>query len=257
MTVNNKGPSRLCLWGPSSAGKTALLAQLFLAAPPPESAWEVLPAAEAQEFVESTRQRLRLENRFPAATLAGGSQQLALHFRHRVTSEIATLTLEDRAGVDSEKFVPISQALSKAHGLVLLLDPTFEPARLEAYLRRTLERLSYARGVQAGRDPRPIAVCLSKADLEIKTPEDFANATNEPEDFVRRWLDPRCLAPLPAYCERFKLFPVSGVGVRMRWGALEPVVFVDESGVERLCPHATPVNLLAPFSWVLGELGVG
>jgi hypothetical protein len=257
MKRNASEPIQLCLWGPTAAGKTALLAQLFLAPAPADGAWEVLPAAEAQNFVESTRQRMRQENRFPGVTEVGESQHLSLYFRRRGTNSMAKLTLDDHPGEYSRKFEPIGDALAAAEGLVLLLDPTFEPALLEGYLRRTLERLSFARGELSGRDPRPIAVCLSKADLRIRTPDDLAGALEEPEAFVRRWLDPRHLAPLPTYCERFRLFPVSAIGVRLRWGAVEPVVFVDESGEDRLCPHAAPVNLLAPFTWVLDQLSEG
>ncbi len=247
-------PRQICLWGPVSAGKTALLAQLVHAAPLATDSWEVLPAAEAQDFVESTRHRMREQNRFPAATTAGGGLALAFHFRHRRLGSTATLAVEDRAGDDSQAFTPLGETITRAEGLVMLLDSTYEPAVLEGFLLRTLERLSYARGAHSGRDPRPIAVCLSKADLYIQTPDDLASASAEPDAFVRRRLDERCLAPLATYCERFQLFPVSAIGLRLRWGAIEPVVFVDESGTERLCPHTTPLNLLAPFTWVLDQL---
>ncbi len=256
MSQAEPAPRQLALWGPSSAGKTALLAQLFHAVPP-DSDWEVLPAAEAQIFVERTRNSLRRENRFPGATAPGGFEPLRLHFRHRRSGLTATVSVEDRAGVDFEDFAPIGPALAQAEGLVMLLDPQNEAALLESFLRRTLERLSHVRSVTADRDPRPIAVCLTKADLRIRTPEDLALAVLEPETFVRRWLDPRCLAPLGTYCERFRLFPISAIGVRLRWGAVEPVVFVDEQGRERLCLHASPVNLLAPFAWVLEQLSGG
>jgi hypothetical protein len=247
---------RLCLWGPSSAGKTALLAQLFHLGTQAGTAWEVLPAAGAQDFVETTRQRMREENRFPGATAAGSLsvKELGYHFRHRTRDVVACLTVEDRAGVDSEQYEPISQTLIDADGLVLVLDATHEPARLESFLSRTLERLSHARGQPPRRDPRPIAVCLAKADLWIRTAEELTSATQEPGAFVRRWLDGRCLAPLGTYCERFELFPLSAIGVRLRWGAVEPTVFVDEKGEERLCPRGRPVNLLEPFAWVLDRL---
>lgn len=247
---------RLCLWGPSSAGKTALLAQLFHLGTQAGTDWEALPAAGAQDFVETTRQRMREENRFPGATAPGSLsvKELGYHFRHRTRDAVACLTVEDRAGVDWEQYVPIGQALIEADGLVLVLDATHEPARLEGFLSRTLQRLSHARGQSPRRDSRPIAVCLSKADLWIRTAEELASARREPGPFVRRWLDPRCLVPLDTYCERFELFPVSAVGVRLRWGAVEPTVFVDEKGEERFCPRGRPVNLLEPFAWVLDRL---
>jgi double-GTPase-like protein len=246
----------LCLWGPSSVGKTALLAQLFHFGNRAGTDWEVLPAAAAQEFVETTRQRMREENRFPLATGATSHSVHALgyYFRHRTRDVVASLVVEDRAGAQWEAYDPIAEQLRAAQGLVLLLDATFEPARLEGYLARTLQRLAHSRGDATRRDPRPIAVCLSKADLWIRTPEELISAMAEPDAFVRRWLDGRCLASLATYCERFCLFPVSAIGVRLRWGAVEPTVFVDEHGVDRLCPHTRPVNLLEPFAWVLDQL---
>jgi len=247
---------RLCLWGPSSAGKTALLAQLFHLGTQSGTDWEVLPGARAQDFVEATRQRMREENRFPLATerVSHAVKDLEYHFRHRTRSDVASLTVEDRAGADYEDYVPIGQTLVDADGLVLVLDATYEPARLEGFLSRTLQRLSHARTESPRRDPRPIAVCLSKADLWIHTAEELASATREPGAFVRRWLDERCLAPLDTYCEQSQLFPVSAIGVRLRWGAVEPTMFVDEKGEDRFCPRGRPVNLLEPFAWVLDQL---
>lgn len=243
---------RLCLWGPSAAGKTALLAQLYQAGAVGDETWEVLATAEALPFVDRMRQTMSLDNRFPAATVPGDVTRLGYHFRHRTNHATATLVLEDRAGADSEGFDAVADELAAADGLILLLDRQQDPARLEALLRRTLERLQVRRALE--RDPRPIAVCLSKADRFIASAEDLARAQQSPEDFVRGLLPPRVLAALATYCGCFRLFPLSAIGVRLEWGAVLPVVFLDEEGAPRLVARGEPVHLLAPFTWVLDQL---
>jgi hypothetical protein len=104
------------------------------------------------------------------------------------------------------------------------------------------------------KDERPIAVCLSKADTLIRTPADFRRAIEWPDDFVREHLDPGLVRPLERLCANYRLFPISAAGVRLRYGAIEPVVFLDENLEPRICPGGRPFNLMAPFTWLLQQL---
>jgi hypothetical protein len=100
-------------------------------------------------------------------------------------------------------------------------------------------------------DERPLAVCLSKADLLMESPEDLRLALEEPDRFVRPRLSRQILAVLDQFHADYRLFPVSAVGVRLRWGVVEPAVFYDEALSPRIYPGAEPVHLVTPFAWLL------
>jgi len=250
---------RLALWGPAAAGKTALVANLFLDANDPQ--WAVFPAGQSLEFVDKLRNRMKLSNQFPAATRVGDPQGIEYYFEHKPTGIVASLQLEDRAGVESENLqdeatsgaVSLRQRLGTADGLVVLFDPTKEPHRLESLVSRSFELLHVASGRKAGKDPRPIAVCVSKADLLIEHPEDFRKALESPDEFVREHVA-SIVNAIDRYCSNYRLFPVSAAGVRMRLGIIEPVVFMDELLEPRICPGGVPFNLMAPFTWLLNQL---
>lgn len=250
---------RLALWGPAAAGKTALVANLFLDAHDPD--WAVFPAQQSLEFVDSLRGRMKLGNQFPAATRVGEPQGIEYYFEHRASGIIASLQLEDRAGTESEALeaenlggkTSLKNRLGVADGLVVLFDPTKEPQHLESLVSRTFELLHVASGRKAGRDPRPIAVCVSKADLLIEHPDDFRKALDSPDEFVRERVA-SVVGAIDRYCSNYRLFPLSAAGVRLRFGSIEPVVFIDEALEPRICPGGTPFNLMAPFTWLLNQL---
>jgi len=256
----------LALWGPSSAGKTVLLAQLYDQAVQQPSGWKIWSTEKAQAFVDTMRRRIRMENIFPVATAIGATEPLRFTFEKEAADGAprirAHLDLEDRAGVRYEELDEEAlQALTGADGVILLFDPQRDGAALDFEVRRTLDRLQVLRqGAVSGggADPRPMAFCLSKADLLIKTPEDLARATAEPDAFVRERLlaerAPDLLPFLDLHCERYRFFPISAVGLRLSWGAVEPVVFYDESLTSRILPGGRSFNLLEPFTWVLGQL---
>jgi hypothetical protein len=72
-----------------------------------------------------------------------------------------------------------------------------------------------------------------------------------PDDFVRRHLDRNLVASFEKYYADVRLFPTSAIGVRLRWGVVEPAVFYDESFAPRIHPGARPIHLLSPFTWLL------
>jgi hypothetical protein len=242
----------LALWGPSAAGKTALLAQLF---DRPHGDWDIFPTPECLPFIERMQPIVQSNNLFPPATTVGDHERIVYLFRHKKTRATATLHVEDRAGKESEEMNEESQRrLSSADGLVLLFDPLRDRQKLRSEVQVTLQRLHVISGRGAEKDPRPIAVCLSKADLMIHGPDDLRRAHEDPEGFVRDRMEPGLAEWIERFCSNFRLFPVSAAGVRVRRGVVEPVVFYDELLRFRIGQGGTPVNLVEPFLWVFQEV---
>jgi hypothetical protein len=104
------------------------------------------------------------------------------------------------------------------------------------------------------KEERPIAVCVSKADVLVETAEDLHRAIDTPHEFVRERLPVALVRPLDRYCTNYRLFPVSAAGMRLRCGLIEPTVFLDEGLEPRICPGSRPFNLMAPFSWILAQV---
>ncbi|HEV7506935.1 MAG TPA: hypothetical protein VGS07_18740 [Thermoanaerobaculia bacterium] len=247
----------LALWGPSAAGKTALLAQLFLL-PDAGRDWEIFPTKSSLPFIEQMQSRLQAENLFPKANVVGAVEKLLYHFVNRTAGTRALLQVEDRAGKDSEEMnEEWQQLLNAADGVVLLFDPMRERATLRDEVIRTLRRLHVASQREGEKDPRPIAVCLSKADLLIRRPEDSLRARREPDAFVRERMVPELAGWIDQYCAKYRLFPVSAAGIRVRRGVVEPVVFYDEGLQLRIGQGGEPFNLLEPFLWIFNQLEGG
>ncbi len=246
-------PTRLALWGPSAAGKTVLLAQLYFELDAEVTDWEIYPTQSSLAFIQQMRSKMRSNNAFPAPTMA--REQISYTFRHRQTGAEASLVVDDRPGGEFEKLeADIQQRLAEAEGLVLLFDPLRPPARLEQEIWRTLEGVYLARGESSTKDSRPIAVCISKADVLIKSPADFRRARREMEEFVRERVNPILIKLLDRFCDHYRLFPVSAAGVDLHHGSIERVVFYDENLTPRICSGGQAFNLMAPFAWLLEEL---
>ncbi len=261
-TSASSGPKtvQLALWGPSAAGKTALLAKLFLDAN--DDQWEVFPTEQSLKFIHSMRGRMKTSNQFPNATKAGQPEGIEYLFRNRGNGVIASLQLEDRAGLESEDLedearggsVSLRRRLGAADGLVVLIDPTSDQTVLESRVSHAFDLLHVASGRGAEKDPRPIAVCVSKADLLIEQPDDFRKALECPDEFVRERVSPVLVNAIDRLCSNYRFFPLSAAGVRLRLGIIEPVVFIDEALEPRICPGGVPFNLMAPFTWLLNQL---
>lgn len=251
----------VALWGPSAAGKTALLAQLHLKTDQGSAGdflanWDSYPGDFATGiFFDQMRQRLTLENRFPAATSEADRQPLRYTFVERATGWKATLHLEDRAGIHSEKLeTEMRQRLAAADGLVLLFDPLRPAGRLRTELLRTLEALQLGRGEP---DSRPIAFCLSKADALIHTAADWRLAREAPQDFVERYLElheSQVLPSLKQYCANLRCFPIAAAEMDVVEGVPESRIFFDEAMEPRLVPGGTCLHLRSPFVWIFEEL---
>ena len=245
----------MAVWGPSAAGKTAYLAQLFIEGG--GDGWSILPTEDCQDFIETMRERILQENHFPEATSYAHSEKVVYRFHEAARDFEAWVHLEDRAGVHSEDLDEAGrQRLSAAEALLLLFDPSRDKSRLEGEVRKSLDRLHVTRGKEAV-DPRPIAICLSKADLRIRSAEDWRQAREEPEAFVKGQLSKDLLEVVRRRCSNVRYFPVSAVSLKSRWGAVEPLAFFDESLQPRLVratDGTSTLNLLDPFVWLFSEL---
>lgn len=246
----------IALWGPAAAGKTVLLARLYESGAS-SSGWRIFPTPESHDFGKKMRQLVRLNNRFPTATPTSLTERLVYRFHRPDTAARANLVLEDRAGGLSEQLDDHARRrLSSAHGLVLLFDPQRDATRFQVEIEQTLDEVHIARGGEKLQDDRPIAVCISKADLLIGSADDARFAASEPDQFVRQRVKgvDRLVAALDRFCTNYRLFPVSAAGLRLRWGAIEPTVFYDENLDLRIRGESPPFNLVAPFGWVLDQL---
>jgi hypothetical protein len=104
------------------------------------------------------------------------------------------------------------------------------------------------------RDARPVAVCLSKADQKIATPEDLDRARHAPKAFVLEKISGEILQWVGRFCSTFEMFPISSLGVRVRHGVVEPMLFYDEKGTARIASGCEPLNLIEPFAWLFSKL---
>ena len=253
--AREKEPTRLMLWGPSGSGKTVFLGQIYwqLSGAGRED-WVVFPGETGLDFLELMRDTLYSRNAFPPATPPGTSLNILCHLIHRQTGERVTLDLEDRAGADYEGLhQEVQTRLLAANGIILLLDPRRQDDRVFNEVTHTFERLQLAAGRVGEPDPRPVAVCVTKADELIETPDDVRLALTDPAGFAAPQIDQRLLDYLATRFTRVALFPVSAAGVRMRFGAIEPVVFYDETLRPRInCGQ--PFNLFAPIDWLIRQV---
>lgn len=249
-------PLDIVLWGPTAAGKTMMLARLYLQSVEFDSPWDILPTPESSQFIADMRNAINRDNLFPQGTPLGHSEQVVYLFRNRQSGATATLSMVDRAGSHyMELAKPVQEHLAQADGLLLLFDPSREKETLKREVLSTLEHVYVSKGASSGaKDERPYAVCLSKADTLLKTPEDHDLARREPQQFVIDRIEADLVGWLERFCKNFQLFPVSSVGMRVSQEDLEPVVFFDEKLTQRLAPDARPLNLIEPFSWLLAQL---
>lgn len=246
---------RLALWGPPASGKTVFLAQLYLEGTDGDLPWEIFPTAESLVFGQQMRDKMRSDNLFPPAT-TGGPEGIVYRFRHRESGREACLELEDRPGAHSVDLEETHRRrLGEADGLVLVFDPLRDPATLESEIWTALERLHVASGRGAHKDERPIAVCLSKADVLIQSPLDYQQAVEEPDSFVRQRVPESLTRLLDRFCTHYRFFPVSSAGIQIRHGVVQRVVFFDEALNPRITSGGRPFNILEPFAWLLDEVG--
>ena len=254
-------PVPLSMWGPTAAGKTVLLAQLYLKTLPRDGDWEIFPTAKSLRFLEQMRATIRTGNLFPTGTaqkerarvpipqppdrrrddaVAGGAARLPLHpGRHDEAR------LHDR-GSDGPA------ALRLGSGPALR-----PPARAGDARERDLAypgSCPRRRGPGCQGQPADRGLCLQgrrpRAVAGRRAPR--PRVSGRVRARARR-SDPRAATP-GSLLRQHKLFPVSAAGVRLRYGSIEPVVFYDENLTPRLSPGGESFNLMAPFAWLLDQV---
>ena len=259
--------TRIVVWGPSSAGKTMFIAQLYLLKELYMAEWSIRFLDTSKVFIDGMRDALKSRVVFPPATVASQIEVVEYHLTHLPTGREIHLLMEDRPGAQWERLDEEGRRrLAVADGLILLFDPHRELNQLLNEVARTLEQIQGARkqvgvGEVPRLDPRPYAICLTKADEMIRRPGDLALARERPDEFVRQRLMDRgydaVLRQVEYFCCSYRLYPVSSVGVRMRWGVVEPVVFYDERMNLRPGWPTGPLNLMEPFGYLLQKIAEG
>jgi hypothetical protein len=247
---------KLVLWGPNRAGKTAFLGQLSLQLEHAgDSDWKILPGPDSVAIFSDLRGKMQFQNRFPLATVLTGERVVHCRLINRVSGEEVLVELEDRPGEDFEQQIDaVHDRLGSADGLVLLFDPTVDLGRQLLAFTEALDRMSATNPREGGRDGRPVAFCLTKADAFIHTAEDYRRALEAPEDFVRGLVDREVLLALDHHFSNVRLFPSSAAGVWAKYGGVEPAVFFDETLTPRLSRQARPLHLIDPLAWVIEQL---
>src|SRR5215469_18444454 len=116
----------IVLWGPSSSGKTALLANLYLRSALIESDWEVFPTDTSMPEIIKYSQRMEYQNEFPMGTemVEGAERDITYQFRNKKTGKQFTFETKDRAGArfQGEMDPGVLESLKSADGIVLFLD---------------------------------------------------------------------------------------------------------------------------------------
>ena len=245
------------LWGAASSGKTAYLAQLFASLDHGgDPRWTVrLPPGANRASLEDQLRSIRRDNRFPVATAAGRRDELVYRLVDSETGRGLTLAMEDRPGADYELLDPaVAQRLATADALVLLLDPNRDRARQEEEVRRAFLAIQQGR-TDPDRDPRPLAVCISKCDEYVRDLVDLDRMLADPDALLERLIGKAIADALRRDWQRYRVFPLSAAGLRLFHGAVEPSAFYDESLSLRINPQATPIHLLDPLLWVMETIG--
>jgi hypothetical protein len=246
----------ITLWGPSSAGKTALLSYLYLRSNAVERDWQVFPTDASIEQVLQQSRRILRENEFPLGTKKDSNEEreISYNFHNKSTGEVFLLETKDRAGIRAETMdTEILDSLNSSQGIVLFLDygrghreTEVIDALTQMYVRRS------AKSVE--KDGRPLAVCLSKVDQLINRPEDLKRLFEKPEQFVRDHLSEELLRWIDQYHTQVKFFPVSSVGIRLSFGSIQKSVFFDERLMLRVTSRGTPINIVEPFIWIFEQV---
>lgn len=247
---------RVALWGPSASGKTAFLALLYLRSTEfKKSGWSVYLGDQAtKDWLQQMRGTIDVQNRFPEMTATGmDGIALSYEFVNQITDRRFVLDTDDRAGRHYEVMNDsVLQSLLRAKGRLFFFDHTQEPKRRKEQILRAFEDLHHAgrSARDSDLDPTPVAICLTKADMLIRSPEDLRRAREHPQEFVLEKMEPELLSWAETFFTRIRLFPVSSVGVELFHGVVRPAVFFDEQLEARWARACEPLNLFEPFEWL-------
>lgn len=243
------------VWGPSASGKTAWLAQISLRALAVDTPWKVFITDETHGVIQREEERIEKGNVFPHATqdVGGTLDTFSYKFKHRDTGAEFAVNAIDRPGIMYEQLPQeVRDKLCDADAMILMIDHGRN--MYDSEVRKTLRQVHLDRKLGTNPDPRPVAVCLSKADELIGDGLDYQRAIETPEAFVRPRLDDELLAWIDQHYSCCTFLPISSVGLRLSYGRIKRSVFLDEHFNLRVSREGLPINLLAPFVWVFSQL---
>lgn len=256
----------IMFWGPSSAGKTALLSYLYLRADSVESDWNILPTEQSMPQILKQSKQILEQNLFPLGNAKSETpgldleREISYDFYNKKTKTGFALQTKDLAGIRSEELssgnnadTEILDSLVQAEGIVLFLDHGRINATTE--VSRALDQMYVRRAAKSyALDDRPLAVCLSKVDELIKHPMEYKALQDDPERFVQDRLGEELVRTIRKYHGRVRFFPVSSVGIHLSFGSLQKSVFYDERLKLRVTKRGTPINIVEPFIWIFEQL---
>jgi hypothetical protein len=235
--------------GPQSSGKTVLLAQLYVRFPV-SNRWKILPTPETQPHIDAMRTTHVEQRNFPLGTREEEKISIAYEFERRDTGERLRLFTEDRAGVLSERLgAQDLEHFTQASAMAMMIDAT--RPHFSSEVQRALENFYLA-----GKDKRPTAFCLSKADLYIHSTKDYERVMADGAAFVQERLPENLVRRIGDFCPTRRFFPVSSVGVHIRYGTVQPTIYYDQRMFLRMKDGITPIHLLEPFEWLFEALSV-
>ncbi len=247
---------QLRIWGASSSGKTVYLARLFLKhRHGGEPRWRIKPppGTDMDRNAERLDELLR-QNRFPEPTGKDSWQRFDYRLIDEQTGHQATISMEDRPGAEYEAFdEETARRLATADGLMLLLDPNRKQGQQDAEVEKAFMRMQQVRA-DDDKDPRPLAVCISKSDELIYSADDYLRAISEPQEFLAEAIGQTISDAIHHYFASYRIFALSAVGLRIDHGAIEPGVFYDENLEPRPNVLAVPINLIEPLVWLLENM---
>jgi len=249
----------ITLWGPSSSGKTFLLAQLYLQAKSNHSHWEVHPTQNTIDYIDPFRKDILVDNVFPTGTAVGDNNELTFRFLNPENNQQINLNIEDRAGTDySEHHEEVIQRLMATQGLVILVNPFDKREHQINEVLKMLDDMKVKRGEDI-KDARPIAICYTQVDEHwIDTVEALQAAIKEPHQFIKNKLDKKdkILERINLHFTNYKLFPVSAAGLKIQYGTVLHTAFFNEEFTACICPQGDSINLLEPFIWIIEQLNL-
>ena len=257
----------ITLWGPSSSGKTALLSYLYLRSKKVETDWQIFPTPSSVDQIIGQSHKILRDNEFPEGSNVEGTD-ISYDFNNARTGQRARMETRDRAGILSQSRVPgrnrpgmdkeLLASLVSSEGIVLFVDFGGQQRETEVLEALTQMHVAFSaeRNTTAQADPRPLAVCLAKVDRLLKHPEDLKRLQDAAgrEQFVRDHLSSDLLGWIDQFHSTVRFFPVSSVGLRLRFGCLRKSVFFDERMVLRVTDLGTPINIVEPFVWIFETL---
>jgi GTPase SAR1 family protein len=247
----------IVILGRSSSGKTNLVAQAFLNTPP--LGWRVQPSEEALAYVSTLNESISVQQVFPPGTMARAAVDFILI--DTSNNQEFAIKVHDRPGSETEVIDERSRDLLKsADGFVIIVDHS-RSSDMVNELRLALFAIENIRRAETGgtvpTDPRPAAICVSKCDLLIGSAEEYQDALESAEEFIRRKLGKELVEVSRRHFSRTCFFLVSAVGLELRFGVAEPTTFLDEDLRLRITKARRPINVLEPFLWLCSTLQGG